>query len=426
MIQRPTQAIACLREAVEASPDLFEARLELALLYERRHQLEDAAEQVEALLSQRPSSHEVRFVAGRVARRRGESDDAEHHLHAVAKDDKAHWVTRSQAWSEIAQLCDENAEYDRAFDAACQAKQIAEPQAKSVQSRADVEARAIENLHAELTSEYFERWRRLLAEQGWPQERLTLLTGAPRSGTTLLEKVLDSHPDITTSDEQEAFPKFILPAVLARQGEDKLLYASNLDEVPADRWLAQRERYSKYIADAMGESLLGRMLIDKNPSMIMLIPGMLRLFPECKVIVALRDPRDVIVSCFLRYLPLNTVSVQFLSIEGTARRYLRDMEAWFRLKEMISSPHLEVRYEDTVSDLPGEARRTLKFLGLDWNDVVLTYRDQLHSKQVNSPTYEAVAKPVYSSAIGRWKHYQRHLGPALDLVEPMLDRLGYS
>ena len=168
------------------------------------------------------------------------------------------------------------------------------------------------------------------------------------------------------------------------------------------------------------------MHIDKNPSIVMLIPGMLRLFPECKLLIAMRDPRDVVVSCFMRYLPLNTVSVHFLTLEDAARRNRRDMQAWFRLREMIGSPWLEIRYEDTVKNLQQEARRALEFLDVPWSPQVMKYREQLQQRQVNSPTYEDVAKPVYKSAVGRWKNYERHLGPALSVLEPLLRQLDYT
>jgi len=190
--------------------------------------------------------------------------------------------------------------------------------------------------------------------------------------------------------------------------------------------LEQRRRYLRYMAAALGEPIEGRLHLDKNPSIVMLIPGMLRLFPECKLLVAIRDPRDVVISCFMRFLPLNTVSVQFLTLESTARRYVRDIDAWLKLRAILSSPWLEVRYEDTVDDLAGEARRVLEFLGVGWEEAILSYRDRLRDRQVNSPTYESVAKPIYRSAVGRWRHYQEHLAPLLDMLEPYVESFGYA
>jgi hypothetical protein len=160
--------------------------------------------------------------------------------------------------------------------------------------------------------------------------------------------------------------------------------------------------------------------------MTLLLPGMLRLFPETKLIIALRDPRDVVISCFMQYLPLNTNSVCFLTLERTSRRYAHDMSVWLKLRQIIRPPWIEVRYEDCVAGLEGQARRALEFLDLPWDPAVLQYRDRLKAKSVSSPTYEAVSKPLYTSAIGRWKHYAKELAGCLPILEPFVKAFGYE
>jgi len=158
----------------------------------------------------------------------------------------------------------------------------------------------------------------------------------------------------------------------------------------------------------------------------LLLPGMLRLFPETRLLIALRDPRDVVISCFMQYLPLNPNSVCFLTLERTARRYAHDMAVWRKLREMIPAPWLEIRYENSVADLEREARRGLEFLGLSWDPSVLQYRERLKAKAVSSPTYEAVSKPLYTSAIGRWKNYEKFLEPCLEILRPFIETFGYA
>jgi hypothetical protein len=157
-----------------------------------------------------------------------------------------------------------------------------------------------------------------------------------------------------------------------------------------------------------------------------MIPAMVRVFPELKLIVALRDPRDVVVSCFLRYLPLNPVSVCFLTLERTVDRYLLDMRAWIKLRELISNAWVEIRYEDTVANLQRETQRVLKTVGLPWDDSVLDYRERAKQKQVASPTYAAVAQPIYTHAIGRWKNYEDKIEPIWDRLAAISDTLEYT
>ena len=240
----------------------------------------------------------------------------------------------------------------------------------------------------------------------------------------MLEQVLDSHSSLVSSDEREAFARDIFPAMW-RTVKTPLPTVEALDAIPMERLAAQRARCLSYMEAALNEPIHDRVHLDKNPTLTMLIPGMLRLFPEARLLIALRDPRDVVISCFMQYLPLNPNSVCFLTLERTARRYAHDMGIWRRLREMICSPWLEIRYENTVAELEQEARRTLEFLKLPWESQVLNYRDRLKEKAVSSPTYEAVSKPIYTSAIGRWKNYQEYLEPCLEVLQPSIEAFGY-
>lgn len=198
-----------------------------------------------------------------------------------------------------------------------------------------------------------------------------------------------------------------------------------LDAIPPAKLMRLRDRYFNYMEAALNESIGGRVHLDKNPPLTLVLPGFLRLLPEARIIVALRDPRDVVVSCFMQYLPLNPNSVCFLTLERTAQRYANDLEVWRKLREKIVSPWLEVRYESTVTNLEKEARRAVEFLGLKWEEQVLSYRDRLKTKAIGSPTYQAVSEPLYTRSMGRWKNYEEFLQPCLSILQPSIDAFGY-
>ncbi|MCA9189269.1 MAG: sulfotransferase [Pirellulaceae bacterium] len=423
MIQRPQRAREMLQKAIALDENLFLAHLELAMLYERCHGLDEAERMVEQALLLQPTSAEARFLTGRLQRRAGQLDRAIVTLQTVVDDEIAHWETRVRSLYELGQLYDEREEYDRAIEAVTDAKRIAGQHAQTLRKQAEREYTDFCSLLATLTPADVQRWREL-ADREQPQ-RVALLTGAPRSGTTLLEKVLAAHPDIVTSDEQEAFAKFIYPAML-QLPDDQSLQASSLTDIETQNWTDQRHRYLRYLEGAMQEPIAGRVCIDKNPSTIPLIPGMLRLFPEMKLIVALRDPRDVVVSCFMQHLPLNSVSAQFLTLPGVVDRVIRDAEGWWRLRAIIGQDWMEVRYEDLVNDLEGMVRKTLTSLDLNWDEKIMDYRQRLRNEPVRSPTYEAVAKPIYRSSIGRWRNYERYLEPFLDRLKPIMTQGGWD
>ena len=156
------------------------------------------------------------------------------------------------------------------------------------------------------------------------------------------------------------------------------------------------------------------------------LPLWLRVFPEIKVLIALRDPRDVVLSCYFQNLQLNSVSVNFLSLERLARHYADLMNVWLATREWEGFAWLETRYEDLVADLPAEGRRVAAFLGFEWDEVQTRFFEGSRAKHLYSPTYQDVTRPVYSKSVGRWRAYEKYLAPVLPVLEPYCRRFGYA
>ncbi len=423
MIFRPDKAIQCFEKVVAATREIPDAQLELAVLYERRHRLAEAQALIEDCLRTDPNYLEAELFKARLLRRVKDSAGAEALFQKLAADPEAHPLVRAQAWTEVSQQLDRDGDFEGAMQAMLNCKELLLRDSETVLRESEALQGHLRGLADSLGPAHFERWRD--EAKGFPPRKQAVLASFPRSGTTLIEQVLDSHPGLVSSDEREAFGRDIFPA-LWRTPATPLPTAAALDAIPPERLAAQRGRYLAYMEAALNEPIGDRIHLDKNPTLTLLLPGMLRLFPETRLLIALRDPRDVVVSCFMQYLPMNTNSVCFLTLERTARRYAHDMGIWLRFREIIRSPWLAVRYEDCVKDLEREARRSLDFLGLPWDDQVLGYRERLKTKVVASPTYEAVGQPLYTSAIGRWKHYQKFLEPFLPILEPVVQAFGYE
>jgi hypothetical protein len=236
--------------------------------------------------------------------------------------------------------------------------------------------------------------------------------------------VLDAHRDIVSIEERDYLAQWLIPNLHQRNNPLRSLKdtISQLSAADISQW---RHKYFDAMAEILQSPIESRLIIDKNPAYNPVIPIMLRIFPETKLIVALRDPRDVLVSCYFRYLPLNPVSVRFLTPERIVERYSFDMRAWLKLRPWLSNPWCEVRYEDTVDDLEATARKMLDTLGVPWTPEVLQFRDRQQQRPVNSPSYQAVAGPVTRSAIGRWRNYEPWLGEAFDALTPITKELGY-
>jgi hypothetical protein len=168
------------------------------------------------------------------------------------------------------------------------------------------------------------------------------------------------------------------------------------------------------------------LLLDKNPSPTALLHLWLRVFPDSKVVIALRDPRDVIISCFFQNLMLNTTNANFLSLERTARHYADLMEVWLRLRELGGFDWIETRYEDIVVNLEYEGRRITEFLGLPWHPQQVNYHETARRKFIFAPTYNNVTQPIYNRAVGRWRHYAEALAPIQDRLAPYCRAFGYD
>ncbi|MCC7373732.1 MAG: sulfotransferase [Verrucomicrobiales bacterium] len=422
MIFRPNEAVECFERVLAQTRDLPDAYLELAVLYERRHRLEEAHRLIEDCLRAAPDYAEARFFRARLLRRLKQEDAADEQLRRLTTESGVHPLVQAQAWAEIAQAQDRVGDYRTAMETMLRCKAILGRYEEPSRRESEFVLEHLTRLSEEVTAEHYQKWAR--QAQDHPRSRTAVLTSFPRSGTTLLEQVLDAHSQLVSSDEREAFARDIFPALWLSPTTPAPTVAA-LDAVEPERLTTMRQRYFDFMSAALNEPIAGRMHLDKNPPMTLVLPGYLRLFPEARVLVALRDPRDVVISCFFQYLPLNPNSVCFLSLERTARRYATDMAVWRRLKERIASPWLEVKYEDTVNQLEREARRALAFLELPWEDQVLRYRERVGTKVVGSPTYEAVRQPLYTRAIGRWKHYQEFLEPWLTILQPSVDAFGY-
>lgn len=423
MLGLADRAVRHFERAAALAGDRVPTWVELAALLERSHQLDRAGEAIDRALRLAPGWPPALVLRARVLRRQARTDEAEATLRDLLARADLDPELAAEAWGDLALLLDGRDDCPGAWDAIgrCKAIQLGRDEPER-QASAFVDAR-FDRLLAALTPEHLGRWSADPPATDGPP--LAFLTGFPRSGTTLLERVLDAHPGLVSSEERDVLSADVFPALGGGRAVEREVIDILEDLDPADRARARR-RYLAGIEGTLMEPVGGRVHLDKNPALTPMLPVVARLFPEARLLIALRDPRDVVLSCYLRYLPLNPVSVHFLTPERAARRFARDLSAWLALRGMLRNPWVEVRYEELVDDLPGQARRAVDFLGLGWDDAVLAYRDRQAEKPVLSPTYEAVSRPVYRTAVGRWRRYAGPLAPALEILAPLVESLGFD
>jgi hypothetical protein len=240
-----------------------------------------------------------------------------------------------------------------------------------------------------------------------------------------LEQILGAHPSVTAFDESDAFVVEIGDKLFPADPFPPLT-ATGLSALPPARQAEFRRRYFKSLFRELEAETTAYILIDKNPTPTASLPLWLRIFPDSKVIIALRDPRDVVISCFFQNLALTPMNVSFLKIDRAVEHYADLMDVWLRMRELGGFDWIETRYEDVVAETETEGRRVTEFLGLTWHPAQARGHEAARARFVFSPTYNEVAKPVHNRAVGRWKQYAAALEPFQSRLAPYLNAFGYE
>lgn len=425
-IARPDEAVDFYRRALALNsdtPTTVDTLVDLAALYERRHLLNEAREANDDALRRDPSHERARLQQALLERRSGDLDLTEDRLRTLLNCQIASAQVASSAWYELAQLLDKLNRFDEAFQAFQNAKQAVRADYEKAQPASDYAIAQNDELLESLSAEHYEQWREATGHN--VPYRCALMTSHPRSGTTLAEQVLDSHAGVVSADEFDVMDQWVYRAIVQRF-PPKTPLLDIIAKVPAAVRSEARRTYWQRTEAVLSEPIGDRTLLDKNPALTFLLPWINWAFPEMKLLIALRDPRDVVLSCFMQNVPPNMVSVNWRTLENAANYYATTMQTWLRVREVTRSKWLEFRYEKMVEDLPGEARRLLDFLELSWDDGVLKFHERAREKRVRSPTYEAVTKPVYRGSVGRWQNYAKHFEQAAPTLAPLLKEFGYN
>jgi tetratricopeptide (TPR) repeat protein len=396
----------------------------LAELNERHARLEEAAQWADRALAAQAEHPAALLTRARLLRLAGKLDEAESSLRSLLTKSFDDVPTRVRSWYELGGVLDREGRYDDAVDAFLEAKALLRP--ASVPHRTTlqgIQAR-VREMEETISSTVLERW---FNSQGTllPARRLAVLCGHPRSGTTLLEQVLDAHHEMVTAEETHILhDEAYLPLSRGFPPDASLLQV--LESAPISALQQSRQDYFCFTERFIGKTVGDKLLIDKNPALNVLIPAVVRIFPEARFLVALRDPRDVCMSCFMQPLSLNPVSSAYLTLEDTVTQYASVMGFWRAILPRLRNPWMEIRYEDVVENLEAASRRVLAFLEIQWSEEVLRFYEHARTKPLRSPSYAEVTKPVFKTAVGRWRNYQKYLEPWLEKLEPFIKIYGYE
>jgi tetratricopeptide (TPR) repeat protein len=394
----------------------------LAWTLERDHRIEEARHYAEAAFALDPSYGPAVRLLAHLDKRAGDFEGAANRLTRQLKSSSSEvdWSLRY----ELAAVYDRIGRYDDAWTALCQAKaQLASQTADHLRDSYFIRGRQWE-LTRSVTPADLRRWRRA-GDNLDSRKRIAFLTGFPRSGTTLLEQMIAARTDTIGTDESGILPRqFVEPLVWrANDATDAIIELRSFDR---EQLIAGRESFYQMTESYLDEPVGERLLIEKNPLQTCDLPLVLRLFPEARLIIALRDPRDVVLSYLFTMVPLNWSSAPAISVIEACQFYADTMRHWLWWRPRLDWPWHELRYEQMIVEPYDQTKRLAAFLDLDWDATMLDERRRSERRAVRTPTYDDVTKPLYTRALGRWRNYEAYLEPGISILEPFVDAFEYS
>jgi tetratricopeptide (TPR) repeat protein len=312
------------------------------------------------------------------------------------------------------QFLDGLGRYDAAFDAFTEMNELFRADPSQPEARAAVYADIVRSDFATVTPSWFKQW----GPPAEPDSRSSpvFLVGFPRSGTTLLDTILMSHPDVEILEEEPTL----------REVSEILHEVGALPDATAEILMSARDKYWE-VAEKLTALRPGSLLVDKNPLLMNKLPLIRRLFPDARIILAVRHPCDVVLSCYITNFSLNAGMANFLTLESTANLYDLSFRFAERAIEVMSLSVHTVIYENIVADRELELRALFEFLGLDWDPAVLDHQSTARGREhIKTASYAQVVQPIYTRAAGRWERYRKHLAPILPILQPWIERFGYT
>lgn len=409
-------AVSCYERIVTLDPGFVEGWSSLAQLRERLNQLQLAGEAADRALALDPSNFMARLTAAQIDARTGRHETARLRLQSLLDDGGLTPTNEAVVRSRLGDALDALGLAPDAFAEYVSANRL-QTRISGTAYRIDegpYSLGAVRRLAASVEN-LSTRSRDAPADT---EDSPLFLLGFPRSGTTLLDRMLSAHPGVVSIEEQETLVDAHRDFVVA---EDGLARLSEIDERSRSGYAAA---YRRRVADAAGRG--APVILDKLPLHSIFLPVIATLFPAARIIMVVRDPRDVCLSCFMQRFELNTAMAHFLDLELTAEYYRSVMELALDSLERFPIRYRQVRYEDLVSGPEPILRDLLSFMDLDWDGRVLDYLSRVPGSHIDTPSYRQVSRPLYQTSVGRWRRYAEQLAPVMEILAPLVTRLGYE
>ncbi|WP_439632129.1 tetratricopeptide repeat protein [Gemmata sp.] len=397
-------AIASFEEALRIKPDFADAYSNLGGAFAELGDMERANHYYREAIRHDPEYVGALSVLATHERDKMPEEDIARMQEFLAREHLTDWK-RSTLHHGLAHYYDAKKDYAAAADHAAKGnalrREIWTRQGKAYS--ADDHTGFISFLMKQFTPDYFSRVK------GWglDTEVPVFVVGMPRSGTTLLEQILGSHPKVFGAGElaiaKDTFDQ--LPKWMNKQVAPGLCLPEITEEIVKTAGNAHLARLQPHAPDA-------ERIVDKMPDNYMWLGFLATIFPKAKFIYSKRDLHDVAVSCWVTNFKQIRWASDQTEVANRIRNHVRIMDHW---RKVLPVPLLEVEYEQTVEDLEAVARKMIDFVGLEWDPACLAFHES--KRAVRTASLSQVRQPVYKRSVQRWKNYSEALKPLFDIID---------
>ena len=414
--QDSQSAVLCYRQALQINPNDSDIWAELISTLELLNNLDEAQAVVDAALQRIPGDANILFESAKLSRRRNNNELALQTLQSINLQ-RLHPRLVQSFHYERATVLDRLGNYSDAFADYSQGNALAST---------SIRARSTDKTALSRQMDAIQQW----LAQGAPAaisesdedlgEDLCFLIGFPRSGTTLLDVMLDGHLQLLSLEEKPSIER-----VAFKLDQLPGHYPNAMLALNREQRHALRSIYRETIADF--KQAQHTLVLDKMPIRTIHAAFIHRLFPKAKFLFVERHPCDVVLSNFMQHYAINEAMINFTQLVSTVDVYDKVMRSWQQCLAVLPELNVHyVRYETLISDTENTLRSICEFLGLPWQSGLEQHQNSLeHRPQIKTNSYHQVAEPIYQRSKYRWLNYQTQLQPLMVKLEPHIKRMNY-
>lgn len=412
--QKFSEAKRLYREVIKQQPRFADAFANLSSILEKQNQLDEARSFAEQALAINPGHFIARLTLANVAINDKAYQDVIGLLTPALETQRLSPVNRAVAAGKCAYAYEMMKDHGAAFALYRQANQVLYQayETEMQNSNSPYAPGAVKCVEQAIPNFDFT-----------PQTEMTpspvFLVGFPRSGTTLLDQVLSSHSQVRVIEEKQNLIDTHLRFPSTEQGLAELAGAGE----PVLRKL--RQQYWRHVDRETHAGKAVSNVVDKLPLNAVALLHIHKLFPRAKIVVALRDPRDSVMSCYQQRFGMNPAMFQMLDLDTAVSYYDQVMKVIAGVRDTGAFPMHFVRYEQVVQNYADEVKALTDFLGLEWEPGLLDYQGTAKARYISTPSAFQVTQPLYTSSIGKWRHYLEWIGTSLEPLEKWVDEWGY-